>query len=60
LLVSQPRQQRVADFCLPSESLVLRHCAQGALEKATHVVGDRDVRVGRIRRTDIGSTRSKS
>ena len=56
LLVPQPRQKRVADFCLPCEPLVLRHGMQGALEKTTQVVGNRDVRVGRLWRADIGST----
>jgi hypothetical protein len=56
VLVPQPRQKRIADFCLPCESLVFRHGAQGALEKATQVIGNRDVRVCRLRRTNIGLT----
>jgi len=56
LLVPQPRQERVADFRLPRESLVLWDPAQGALKEATQVVGNRDVRVCRFRRADIGLT----
>ena len=56
LLVPQPLQKRVADFCLPCEPLVLRHDMQGALDKTTQVVGNRDVRVSRCLRADVGST----
>ena len=52
---SSTTPEALADFCLPCEPLVLRHGLQGALEKTTQVVGNRDVRIGRCRR-DIGST----
>ena len=56
LVVPQPLQKRVTDFRLPGEPLVLRHSMQGALEKTTQVVGNRNVRVGRLWRADIGSS----
>jgi hypothetical protein len=59
LLVPQPCQQRVADFCLLREPFVLGHGAQGALEQATQVLGDGDVRIDRLRGSDIGATRLK-
>lgn len=54
MLVPEPLQKRVADFCLPREPLVFRHGMQDALETTTQVVGDRDVRFGRLWRADIG------